>query len=561
MAGALSVLALAALGTRLFGRPAGLIAAGLLAVAPFHVWYSQDGRGYELAGLAVLLSYWSLLRAFDRKGPAAGAIYAVCTVACLYAEYPTLLVLLPQLLFLARARRQRQVRPLLLSWLAAGILFAPWLGVVAGDAAGIAADYWIPGPTPQAFASTVLEFLGVLTPCPSPPCQGHQLLQPLLAGKAVAVALAASAIMVVVLGAALMTRRLRLSVLSLWLMLPFAIVLLLAVRRSLYLDRVFLDATFALYLLLAWAATRARRVRVIGAVMALALAAASVANLGPIYAGGVNPDWKSAARDFQDAYRPGQAVFFNPGVLATLVRSYLPAGWKPSKEGDLWSRSYLDVPGWQSRYTIPANPNKRELQTIERTLRDDELTQVAAGQRSVWLITYDYAGMNDTRHWFTVHGFQPLLSEEYVGNTRIELWSRDGPSSLGPAIVADSGFRRGWSSTGRVVRTGNVLRQNGPAEIRRSFAVRTGETYSVSVEYRGLPPAAKPGVTATVLAADGSVLGTYPRTQWYDWPVNGVWLSQPFGFVVPPGGVRVVLRLQTAWGVGEWRHVAVYRER
>src|SRR5579859_7320753 len=62
-AGALSVLALAALGTRMIGRRAGLIAAALLAVAPFHVWYGQDGRGYELAGLAVLLSYWSLLRA------------------------------------------------------------------------------------------------------------------------------------------------------------------------------------------------------------------------------------------------------------------------------------------------------------------------------------------------------------------------------------------------------------------------------------------------------------------------------------------------------------------
>jgi hypothetical protein len=560
-AGSLSVLVLAALGTRLFGRRAGLIAAGLLVVAPFQVWYSQDGRGYELAGLAVLLSYWALLRAFDRRRTLDWTLYAACTAACLYAEYTTVFVMLPQIIFLARARREGLVRPLVLSLVGAALLFAPWLGVVAGDAAGIAADYWIPSPTPQAFAATVLEFLGLLTPCPSPPCQGHELAQPLLAGQEVAVALAISGVVVALAAAAIAMRRVRLTVLSLWLILPFAIVLLLAVRRSLYLDRVFLDATFALYLLIGWAATRAGRRKAIGILLALALAVASIANLAPIYAGGVNPDWKSAARDFAAAYRPGQAVFFNPGVLASLVRAYLPTGWTPTKEVDLWSRSYLDVPGWQGRFPQPANPDKRELMRIEATIRNYQLSLVAAGRRDVWLITYDYSGMNDTRRWFTIHGFQPLLSEEYDGDTRIELWSRAGPEILGPAAVPDTGFRTGWTFTGRIVRSGDAVQVSGPTELRTSFAVTGGQTYSVGVQYRGFPPASKPAITATVLDASGRTLSVLPRTQWYDWPVNGVWLSQPFGFVVPPGGTRVVLSLRTAWGTAEWRHVAVYRER
>jgi hypothetical protein len=567
IAGTLSVLVLAALGTRLFGRAVGLLAATLLAIAPFQVWYSQDGRGYELAGLFVLLSYLTLLRGLDSGRRLDWSLYAVCTAACLYAEYTTALVLLPQVLFAVRARQKGQLRSLSLAWLGAGLLFAPWVGVLAGDAAGIAADYWIPGPTPQTFAGTVLEFFGLLTPCPSPPCQGHELAQPLIYGNEVGLALGVSAVVLALGAGALLARSLRLSVLSLWLILPFAVVLVLSVRRSLYLDRVFLDATFALFLLVAWAATHdggtwARRgVRAIGVLVMIGIAAAGIANLGPIYAGGVNPDWKSAARDLSRAYRPGQAVFFNPGVLASLVRSYLPAGWQPTKEVDLWSRSYLDVPGWQDKFRHPVNPNKRELTHVEARIREYQLQQVAAGQRSVWLVTYDYAGMNDTRRWLTIHGFQPLMSEEYDGDTRIELWSRDGAASIGPAVLADTGFRRGWRISGRFTRAGDTVRVVGPTEMVTSFAVRSGTTYSVAVQYRGFPPSAKPVITATVLTPSGHVMAEFPRTQWYDWPVNGVWLSQPFGFVVPPSGSRVVLRLQSAWGTSEWRGIAVYREQ
>jgi hypothetical protein len=433
--------------------------------------------------------------------------------------------------------------------------------VLSADAAGITADYWIPPPTLKAFAGTVLEFAGLVTPCPSPPCQGHELMPQLVAGREVALALTSTAIVAGLAVFSLVARRLRVTVLCLWLIVPFAIIFVLAVRRSLYLDRVFLDATFALYLLLAWAATRAGRGKAVGVLLALAVAAAGMANLQPIYAGGLNPDWKSAARDFARAYRPGQAVFFNPGVLGTLVRAYLPPGWKPTREVDLWSRSYLDVPGWQGRFPQVANPTKRQLQHIEAEIRNYQLAQVAAGERSVWLITFDYSGMNDTRRWFTVHGYQPLLSEEYGGDTRIELWSQSGPESLGPPVVPDSGFRRGWSLSGRVRRLADAVRTTGPASLTTAFAVRPGASYSVAVQYRGIPPSSKPAISATVLDAQGRILDVFPHTQWYDWPINDVWLSQPFGLVVPPGGTRVVLSLRSAWGTSEWRGVAVYRER
>jgi hypothetical protein len=59
----------------------------------------------------------------------------------------------------------------------------------------------------------------------------------------------------------------------------------------------------------------------------------------------------------------------------------------------------------------------------------------------------------------------------------------------------------------------------------------------------------------------GRLLDTFPRTEWYHLPVNGAWLTQPFGFVAPPGAVRATLRVQNLWGTCYWRHLAVYRQR
>jgi len=556
--GSLAVPALFALGSHLGGPRTGLVAGALLAVSPFHVWFSQDGRGYELAGLAVILSYLTGFVALDQARKRAWVLYAMCTALCLYTEYTTVFALLPQLMLLIRARRRGVARGLMLAWGGAALLFIPWLGTLLFDAAAIAGNYWIPPPNPSTVSNTVLEFLGVLTPCPGTPCTGTELGVPLLAGHEVA--LAALALVAGVL-AGLCAARYRdftAGVLALWLIVPFVVVITISIGQSLYLDRVFLDVTFPLYLLLGLGFGRVRRSAwLAGGIGAVALAAASVANLGPIYAGGTNPDWRSAARDFHVAYRSGQAVIFNPGVLRSLVSSYLPEGWKATRERALWSRSYVDVPAWQKYYPTVFHPSKKERAHIEAVLRNRQLAETAGGERQVWLVTYDYPGLNDTRHWFIAHGFQLSLSEEYLGDTRIELWSRAGPSRYARSIVAGGTFGRDWRRSGAVFVSRGVAQTRGTAQLSRTFAVQPGVAYSVAVEYRGIPPT-RPLVSLQTYDSMGRRLDAFPRTQWYDWPANGVWLSQPFGFVAPPHATRAVLRLQTLWGRGAWRHVDVY---
>src|SRR5579872_5471594 len=240
VAGALAVFAVYLLGAQLRGRLTGLIAASLAAVAPFHVWYSRDARGYELAGLLVVLSYLFLFRSLDQPHRLNWALYAVCLALSLYAEYTTIFVLLPQTLLYLQARRRKLGRPLVLSWVGALILFLPWIGTLALDALGIAGDYWIPAPTATEVSNTALEFLGVMTPCPSSPCSGHLLLPNVLSGVTGVIAAGAAGFSIGLGLWAVFRRSLTVGVLLLWLTFPFAVVLFIALFRSLYLDRIFL---------------------------------------------------------------------------------------------------------------------------------------------------------------------------------------------------------------------------------------------------------------------------------------------------------------------------------
>lgn len=553
--GSLTVVALFALGARLFGITAGAVAAGLLAVSPLHVFYSQDGRGYALAGLLVVLAYLALALALQTRRRGAWLAYAVLVALCLYAEYTTALVLLPQALLLWRARAEGQGRAVGLAVLGGVALYTPWIAVLVRDAYHVAADYWIPRPSPAVVAGTFLQFVGLLTPCSDSPCPDRGAVAALLAGREVVVAGALVGLVVIAGLVAVRRHDLPVTTLVLWLLLPFAIILPLGIIRPLYLDRVFVDATFPVYLLVAVGLTRAR---VVAGAMALGMVVLAVPQLGMIYAGGYNPDWRTLGRDLGAAYRPGQAIFYNPGVLQSLVTAYLPASWRPTRVVPLWSRTYLDVPGWQKRFPSPLRATREQRRALDQRLRDFQLGMVTRGEQQVWLVTYDYTGMNDTRRWFADQGFQPILSQLYGGNTRLELWDRRVASALGPAVVPDDGMRQGWSQTGAVSRRGEVVMTRGRTALRRTLPLQAGRAYSVAAEYRGIPPASKPVVSLRVLDARGHTLAIFPRTMWYDWPVVGVWLSQPFGFVAPPGSARATLTFASTWGRAAWRHVAVY---
>jgi 4-amino-4-deoxy-L-arabinose transferase-like glycosyltransferase len=145
-------------GRQLFGKKAGLLAASLLALSPFHIYYSQEVRMYGLVTLLGLAAFYFALRwesgnqGIGRLGNWLG--YVVAAAAALYTEYfAAFLLLALNLAVLGHARffssggggkqpRNRQPslfprkRRDVLAWLGAQgavvLLYLPWLWYAGG---------------------------------------------------------------------------------------------------------------------------------------------------------------------------------------------------------------------------------------------------------------------------------------------------------------------------------------------------------------------------------------------------------------------------------------------
>jgi len=152
--GVLSVALLYCLGTRLFDKSIGLLAAMLLAVSPLHVWYSQEARMYSLAlalGLAVMLALTAVIaRRESSSWP--WVSYALGGALALYAHFYTSFVLiLANLAFgewwLVRVGREgwRAMRGVMVRWVAVQgailLFFLPW-GRFVAEQYVTNATYW-----------------------------------------------------------------------------------------------------------------------------------------------------------------------------------------------------------------------------------------------------------------------------------------------------------------------------------------------------------------------------------------------------------------------------------
>ena len=140
--GTATVPLLYAAGRRLSGHRGGLLAAFLLAISPFHVYYSQEVRMYGLVtllGLAALIFTTQWDARDGDPGIGAWAGYVLAATAALYtAYYAAFLLLALNLYVLIRWLRSRVGQPLreLGAWVGAQfavfLLFLPWLWYAGG---------------------------------------------------------------------------------------------------------------------------------------------------------------------------------------------------------------------------------------------------------------------------------------------------------------------------------------------------------------------------------------------------------------------------------------------
>jgi 4-amino-4-deoxy-L-arabinose transferase-like glycosyltransferase len=114
------------LGRRVGGVTAGLIAAAIIALGPFSIWYGDEARAYATMMFLVALSSYALLRALDGDGTRWWVLCGVCACAALWAHYTAVFVLAAQGAWALWTHRER-ARQLLTTYALIVVGYLPWL--------------------------------------------------------------------------------------------------------------------------------------------------------------------------------------------------------------------------------------------------------------------------------------------------------------------------------------------------------------------------------------------------------------------------------------------------
>ncbi len=127
--GLISIPLLFLLGRKMFNEKVGLIAAFLLAISPFHIWYSQDARMYSLQWMLALISLIYFLRVLDRPTIGNYAVFVISTAAGLYTHQLAFFLLVIYGLFLVFnfKKYRRHLYKFIFAFISIILLLSPWV--------------------------------------------------------------------------------------------------------------------------------------------------------------------------------------------------------------------------------------------------------------------------------------------------------------------------------------------------------------------------------------------------------------------------------------------------
>lgn len=149
---------------RLFDQRTGLAAAFILAIAPFHIYYSQEARMYALLGLAAVTTTYFFVRAWADGGWGSWLAFGILGAVTLYAHNLGFMFVAGLDLWVLwvwlrpGGDRWRNFRPLALSHLLMVALFAPWLAIVPSQFGKIQQAYWVEQPGIVKLIQTIVIF-------------------------------------------------------------------------------------------------------------------------------------------------------------------------------------------------------------------------------------------------------------------------------------------------------------------------------------------------------------------------------------------------------------------
>ena len=167
--GVANVYVLYLLGSALWDRTTGLIAALLLTVSGFHVWYSTEARMYALLAFTATLFVLTVVYATRRPSWLTLTGCAAAGTALLYSHvYGSFVFAGVNIVVLtALLLRSHWLAVDWKSWVAAQalpvFLFLPWALILWGRARHGMEGFWIPEPTAGFLLKQALELAGVLS--------------------------------------------------------------------------------------------------------------------------------------------------------------------------------------------------------------------------------------------------------------------------------------------------------------------------------------------------------------------------------------------------------------
>lgn len=350
--GALTIPLVCGLGARLINRRAALWAALLTAVAPLHVWYSQETRMYTLSVLLTGYSYLALIAyhqeiARHRARWFWATVYGLTVMVSMYIVYSSAYTLVPQifiLIFLLR-RHGARTRPLLVAIVLAGVGYFPWALqlfrnlITMGNERASYLD-----ATPTAVANSLLALTGLGGDLNNfGYYAGHQptpgTLWPFWPGLLILTLVPA-----VAAGIAVLIRRPLLTPLVVGAIFPGTIIaaILLSQVSPGYKDRTVLAALLGWVLLVgaAMSGDGSRRLRLLGSVGYALIMASSLIALVMMYRGGDKQHYRDLAAAVAVAARSGDPVLVASPYTGTLIGAYEPGvRLYPTVERDgLWVR-------------------------------------------------------------------------------------------------------------------------------------------------------------------------------------------------------------------------------
>jgi mannosyltransferase len=395
--GLASIVLAFSIGRELFDSSTGLLAATITAIAPFHINYSQENRMYSLLCLLSLLTVYFFVRCWKGSGYRNWLGFILAATLSLYTHNLAFLVILALDLFVlvmilswikerkwgtpprlsskspsprpdGTVRRWRLLKPLIVSHLAFGLFFSPWLTIVFSQFGKIRQAYWVPRPGLKELVQTLIFF--------------HFDLLPTMPQWLVSLLLFLSLlILVLTLYRVLRVRgRDRQTKEGIYLLLilalaPVIVAFLISQFKSIYIIRGLLPAAIAYYILVAKILAEAqfpKRVAWLLLSPVVALLAISLA-YHYTYAQFPRSPFDQAVTYLRENYQSGDAIVHDNKL------SFLPCHYY---DRQLPQEFMADPPG--SGSDTLALPTQKAL----GLLASQSMEEVAAGSQRVWFVIF-----------------------------------------------------------------------------------------------------------------------------------------------------------------------------